>query len=50
MENRDFYEILSPVGDMETFYTAIKSGANAVYMGLPKFNARMRAENINLDN
>ena len=47
MEN---YEVLSPVGDLKTFYTAIKSGANAVYFGLPKFNARMRAENINLDN
>ena len=47
MEN---FEILSPVGDLKTFYTAIKSGCNAVYFGLPKFNARMRAENISLEN
>lgn len=43
-------EVLSPVGDVKSFYTAIKSGADAVYMGLPKFNARLRAENINLEN
>lgn len=44
------HEVLSPVGDLKTFYTAIKSGCDAVYFGLPKFNARMRAENISLDN
>ena len=44
------YEILSPAGDLKNFYTAIKSGADAVYFGLPKFNARMRAENITLEN
>lgn len=43
-------EILSPVGDINNFYTAIRSGANAVYFGLPKFNARIKAENIDLDN
>ena len=43
------YELLSPAGDIENFYTAIKSGANAVYMGLPKFNARMKADNITLE-
>ncbi|MBE5758191.1 MAG: U32 family peptidase [Clostridiales bacterium] len=43
-------ELLAPVGDEKTFYTAIKSGANAVYLGLHKFNARMKAENISLDN
>ena len=42
-------EILSPVGDREGFYTAIKSGCDAVYFGMPKFNARMRAENIDLN-
>lgn len=43
-------ELLSPVGEVKNFYTAIKSGADAVYLGLPRFNARMRAENISLDN
>jgi putative protease len=35
------YEVLSPVGDVKSFYAAINAGADAVYMGLPKFNARM---------
>ena len=43
-------EVLSPVGDVDSFYMAVKSGCDAVYMGLPKFNARMRAENITLEN
>lgn len=42
------YEVLSPVGNIKNFYTAIKSGADAVYLGLPKFNARMKADNITL--
>lgn len=42
-------EILAPVGDKETFYRAIKSGCDAVYFGLPKFNARLRAENIDME-
>lgn len=41
-------EILSPVGDKSGFFASILSGADAVYMGLPKFNARMKAENITL--
>ena len=43
-------ELLSPVGEVKDFYTAIRSGADAVYLGLPKFNARMRAENISIEN
>ena len=43
-------EVLSPVGDIDGFYASIRSGCDAVYMGLPKFNARMRAENITLEN
>ena len=43
-------EILSPVGDLNTFYSAISAGADAVYLGLPKFNARIKAENISVDN
>ena len=34
---------------MENFYEAIKAGADAVYMGLNKFNARMKAGNIGVD-
>ena len=46
----DKIEILSPVGEMQDFYSAIESGANAVFLGLNKFNARMKAENINVEN
>lgn len=44
------YEVLSPAGDVENLKVAIKSGADAVYFGLNKFNARMKADNISLDN
>lgn len=43
-------EVLSPVGDKDGFFASIRSGCDAVYMGLPKYNARMKAENIDLDN
>lgn len=42
-------EVLSPAGDMKSFYRAIESGADAIYMGAPKFNARMKASNFTLD-
>lgn len=44
------FEILSPAGDLECLKTAINAGADAVYFGLNKFNARMKADNISLDN
>ena len=43
-------EVLAPVGDEEGIKVAINNGANAVYFGLPKFNARAKAENITLEN
>ena len=43
-------EVLSPAGDLKSFYRAIESGADAIYMGLNKFNARMKAENVGLEN
>lgn len=39
-------EILSPGGDVDAVKAAILAGADAVYLGLKKFNARKRAENI----
>lgn len=41
-------ELLAPVGSKESFVTAIRAGANAVYMGVPDFNARVSAANISL--
>lgn len=44
MEHR--VEILSPGGDIDAVKAAVLAGADAVYMGMKKFNARKRAENI----
>lgn len=43
-------ELLAPGGDIDSIKTAILAGANAVYCGLSKFNARNRAANINFEN
>ena len=39
-------ELLAPAGDWECVRAAVASGADAVYFGLPAFNARMRATNF----
>ncbi len=39
-------EILAPAGSQEQLTAAVRSGANAVYLGLKGFNARMSAENF----
>jgi len=39
-------ELLAPGGDIESIKAAIAAGADAVYCGLNKFNARNRAANI----
>ena len=39
-------ELLAPAGDWECARAAVANGANAVYFGLPAFNARMRATNF----
>lgn len=43
-------ELLAPGGDVKAIKAAILAGANAIYCGLDKFNARNRAANITLDN
>lgn len=48
--NLNNLEVLSPAGNAEGFYAAINNGADAVYLGLSKFNARMKAENFSTDN
>jgi putative protease len=37
-------ELLLPVGNKKMAYAAIQGGANALYVGVPGFNARARAE------
>ena len=39
-------ELLSPAGNMECARAAVANGADAIYFGLPRFNARMRADNF----
>jgi putative protease len=39
-------ELLLPAGNIEAFFAAISGGADAVYMGFKKFNARNRAANF----
>ncbi len=41
-------ELLLPAGNTEAFYAAAEGGADAVYLGLRKFNARERADNFTL--
>lgn len=39
-------ELLAPAGNWECAKAAVENGADAIYFGLDKFNARMRAENF----
>ena len=41
-------EILAPAGDAPSFLAALAAGADAVYLGLKHFSARMQAENFGL--
>ncbi len=42
-------ELLAPGGDIDSIKAAILAGADAIYCGLDKFNARNRAANISFD-
>lgn len=42
-------ELLAPGGDLESIKAAISAGADAIYCGLDKFNARNRAVNISFE-
>jgi putative protease len=39
-------ELLAPAGNWECVRAAVANGADAVYFGLPRFNARLRADNF----
>ena len=39
-------ELLAPAGSIESFHAAFDAGADAVYLGLTDFNARLRARNF----
>ncbi|BHH85377.1 peptidase U32 family protein [Desulforhopalus sp. 52FAK] len=42
-------ELLAPGGDIDSIKAAIAAGADAIYCGLERFNARNRAENISYE-
>lgn len=44
------YQILAPAGSQQALICAVQNGADAVYLGLNKFNARMKADNFTSDN
>ncbi len=39
-------ELLAPAGNWDCVRAAVANGADAVFFGLPRFNARMRADNF----
>src|SRR6476620_2752035 len=39
-------ELLAPAGNWECARAAVANGADAIYFGLPRFNARLRADNF----
>lgn len=39
-------ELLAPAGDWECVRAAVANGADAIYFGLERFNARLRADNF----
>jgi putative protease len=41
-------EILAPCGSKQSFVTALRAGADAVYLGVEDFNARIAAHRLNL--
>ena len=42
-------EVLAPAGDMDCVRAAVENGADAVYFGIRKWNARARAANFALE-
>ncbi|HWR21923.1 MAG TPA: U32 family peptidase [Feifaniaceae bacterium] len=42
-------ELLAPAGNMERFYTALRFGADAVYVGMEQMSLRNFADNFTLD-
>jgi len=42
-------EILAPAGGMDSIYAAVRSGADAVYIGAKEFSARASAHNFSIE-
>lgn len=48
MEKFELPKILAPAGDEQCFLAALAAGADAIYLGLKKFSARMAAKNFDI--
>ncbi|WP_028400502.1 DUF3656 domain-containing U32 family peptidase [Ectobacillus panaciterrae] len=46
---RDSIELLAPAGNWECLRAAVANGADAVFFGVEKFNARVRAKNFQME-
>jgi putative protease len=42
-------ELLAPAGNWDCARAAVAQGADAIYFGMPQFNARLRADNFTLE-
>lgn len=42
-------ELLAPAGNIDSFKAACQNGADAIYMGVDKFNARVMAQNFDME-
>ena len=49
MSTAFYTEVLSPVGNNAMLEAAVRSGADAVYIGAKEFSARRNAENFDTD-
>jgi len=49
LKDKEIPELLAPAGELQTAITALESGADAVYAGLGKFNAREMAHNFSYE-
>lgn len=43
-------QLLAPCGNIDSLLAAINNGTDAVYLGIDRFNARIKADNFTLDN
>ncbi|XXJ20289.1 U32 family peptidase [Desulfovibrio caledoniensis] len=48
MSKKHIPEIMAPAGDKNAFLAAVAAGADAVYVGLKHFSARMQAQNFSI--
>lgn len=46
---KDTIELLAPAGNWDCLRAAVANGADAVYFGVDKYNARVRAKNFQVD-